>query len=920
MIVRLLSIACLSTAAALTACSKPETPPGQEASAILSTTNSVQPSVRLDLPVQPPSARLPQGIAPLHYRLQLTIDPREDNFSGTAEIEVKLDAATDMFWLHGKDLEVSRATAILGEGNEVALQWEQASPTGVAKLTTEQLLPAGSLTLRLEYSAPFNTSLEGLYKVDQDTDAYAFTQFESTSARLAFPSFDEPAFKVNFDIQLTVPNAFSAITNTPLIAEAQAGDDWKTLTFATTKPLPTYLIAFAVGPFDIVEWVPIPANDLRHTALPLRGVTTRGKGDQISFALEHTADIVTAMEEYFDTPYPYAKLDIIAVPDFAAGAMENAGAITYREQLILLDEKSSVNQKRGYFVTHAHELAHQWFGNLVTPLWWDDIWLNESFATWNSYIVLDKLYPGENYRESLQNSASSVMRSDSLASARQIREPIDRHEDIGSAFNGITYQKGGGVLSMFESFLGHENFREGVRHYMKTFAFKNTTAHDFIGAIADANPQVNGEDLRAAFRTYIEQPGLPIVKADVQCSAAGVNLNISQQRYLPTGSKGSKDQTWIIPACVTVLQDDGAASQCFLIKDAQTSIALATEQCPKAVLPNTGGTSYYRWSLPSDQWLALLDSFEDLTVSEQISVANSLSAALNAGEISLADYLVSVEPLTRSKSWRVATAPRTDLYKIRDYVANDSDRAMLQEKMRTWYRPRLQQLNSLPELSEDEAQFRMLMMSTLALGSADEDMRKTLAAAGSSLSGWGGDMQMDPQAIDPNIRYIALLVGVEEYGKPFVDLLWAHFKVESDALLRQLMLGAMAHTDDPVAAAQMRERILSPELRDNEIRSIFNGQMGREANRKATWEWTKSNMDAVLERFPTWRKGTLPSQFATFCTLPEAADLEQTFAPIIEQLESGPRYLANTLESIRLCAAFVQLHQAETGMPVKTDT
>jgi alanyl aminopeptidase len=864
-------------------------------------------TVDLSLPEHPPTARLPEGIVPTHYTLHLEIDPRLDRFRGSATIDIELAAATSFLWLHGLDLNITSARAISG-GDSIELGWTQASPHGVAKLTAQSTLPAGQARLQFEYNAPFNTSLDGLYKVTKGEDAYAFTQFEATSARLAFPAFDEPAHKVPFDISLTVPEAFTAITNSPQINESAGTDGSKTLTFATTAPLPTYLVAFAVGPFDVVEWEPITANTLRPEPVPLRGITTRGKGDEIHFALENTADILTALEAYFDTPYPYAKLDIIAVPDFAAGAMENAGAITYREQLILLDDEAPVRQKRNFFVTHAHELAHQWFGNLVTPLWWDDIWLNEAFATWNSHVILDQLFPDEKYREALQNSASSVMRSDSLASARQIREPIERHEDIGSAFNGITYKKGGGVLSMFESFLGRENFREGIRHYMKVFAFGNTTAEDFIEAIAQANPQVDGDDLRAAFGSYIQQAGLPLVSAELTCDETGAHVLLHQERYLPTGSDGSTDQRWTIPVCVSALQDGLSSSKCFILRTETDSFDLDTERCPDAILPNTGGSSYYRWSLPPEQWMPLLQRFEQLSSNEQISVANGLSAAVNKGSMGLSDYLSAVPVIAGSRSWRVAMAPRGDLDKIREFVANAGERQILEAKIRQWYRPHFERLGALTDRSENEDQFLAKTMSILAREGNDSAIRARLVDAGAAYAGYNSDQKIHPEAADPNVRQLALVVAAEEIGKPYTDLLWRHFKKSDNAQLRQQLLLAMASNTDPAVAAIMRDRILSPDLKDNEIFYIYYGQMAHADNRQASWEWTQSNLWAVLERIPNWAKGRLPSNFGNFCSREQANDLENFFSPIIDSLVSGPRYLANTLESIRLCAAFVDLH------------
>jgi alanyl aminopeptidase len=859
-------------------------------------------------PTEPPPARLPAIAEPTHYTLQLHIDPRQERFSGYTEIAVTLAQTTDSLWLHGDDLAVSQASAILPNGEVRELEWQQSTPYGVAKLTASAPLPAGELTLTFRYDAPFNTNLEGLHTVEQGGEKYAFTQFEATSARLAFPSFDEPAFKVPFDVELTVPADYTGIANTPQIAEQSNAEGFKTLTFATTKPLPTYLIAFAVGPFDVVEWEPVPASELRATPLPLRGITTRGKGEQIRYALENTAAIVLEMEDYFGAPHPYAKLDLIAVPDFSAGAMENAGAITYREQLILLDENASVRNKRSFFVTHAHELAHQWFGNLVTPMWWDDIWLNESFATWNAYIILDALYPDQNYRDSLQNNAASVMDNDSLASARQIREPITRHEDIGSAFNGITYRKGGGVLSMFEAFLGRDKFRDGIRQYMKTHAWGNTTAHDFIGAIADANPQVNGDDLRAAFMSYIEQPGMPVLSATLNCSDNLPTLTLQQQRYLPAGSTGSSDQTWVIPACFSLFVDGEVSNQCELISGAEQRLQLNNETCPQAVLPNTGGASYYRWALPPAQWQALLENFDSLNTSEQISVANSLKAALDSGSITLPDFLQSAATITASSSWRVALAPRDPVYKLIKHGSNPEDAAALRQLLGDWYRPQLNALNALPELTQDQQQFRMLMMSTLAMGAEDAQMRADLTAIAKQYTGYDSDKQLHPEAVDANMVYISLLAAINELGKPFADHLWQLFLASDNAQVREDLLLALGESADTDVAAAMRERILSPELMDNEIFYIYYNQMDRPEHQQALWQWTRDNLDAVLARIPAWRKGHVPNLFRDFCSTGAADELEAAFAPMIDTLESGPRYLANSLETIRLCASFVDLH------------
>lgn len=859
-----------------------------------------------------PDGLLPSGVSPLHYQLHLVVDPGQERFSGQADIRTALDAETSAIYLHGRSLNILEAKAVLDNGQSIPLGWEQLTEGGVVHLTAESPLPAGEVTLSFSYQAPFNTSLEGLYKVNKTDLDYAFTQFEATSARLAFPAFDQPGFKVPFDVQLTIPEDLVGITNTPQVSEAAAEAGWKTLTFATTKALPTYLVAFAVGPFDVVEWESIPATELRKEEIPLRGVTTRGRGDEIRYALKYTAEILLEMEDYFDTAYPYAKLDIIAIPDFASGAMENAGAITYREQLVLLDESASVFEKYNYFYTHAHELSHQWFGNLVTPVWWDDLWLKESFATWHGHITLDALYPNDHYLDALFNGSAWAMNEDSLASARRIREPIVHHEDIGAAYDGITYAKGGGVLAMFEEFLGAENLRNGIRHYMNKYAWKNTTAEDFIEAITEANPQVDGEVLQEAFRSFIEQAGVPELDMALDCDGERPELRLSQRRYLPLGSQGSADQSWTIPACVTLFTEEGPKQQCFIAKGTTQSVALNEERCPEALLPNSNGSSYYRFNLPGDQWQSLLQRFDDMDTREQISVAGSVIASVNAGKMEMDDFLAAAPIIAGSDSWRVAIKPRANISTLLDYGSTEEQKALLRSLLTQWYRPQLEQLNALESLSPDQNQYRMFMVSTLALRARDEALLQELTEMAKRYTGFGGDEKINPQSTDANYAYIALLAGVERLGKPFTDLLWKQFLAEENVTLRERHLDALARSKDPEVAAKLRDAILSPEVAVNEFGYIISGQMDGPHNQQAMWQWMQENFDAVIARIPTWQKGRAPGYFDSFCSDEDAEAVEALFSPVIAGYESGPRYLAKSLERIRLCAAYVERYGQPT--------
>ena len=410
------------------ACSEKETIPKEQAIPVISI---IKESVKYTDSI--PTGRLPSTVRPISYNMKLTIDPDQESFSGHNEIRIHSDVETSHIFLHGKDLNVEKVQIRTPGGHVINATYTQVHETGIVKISMDGILPKGKSSIIFDYDAPFNTALEALYKVNDDGKNYAFTQFEAVSARLAFPSFDEPAFKTPYEISMVIKNEHKGFTNTPQIGETDLGNGMRELKFATSKKLPTYLVAFVVGDLDVVEWADIPANEYRKTSLPLRGIATKGKGQKLKYALENTHKIVNSLEDYFRVPYPYEKLDIVAVPDFAFGAMENAGLIIYREQLLLFEEENmSLNQMRRYVNVHAHELAHQWFGNLVTPIWWDDIWLNEAFATWMAYSSNDNIFPEQKFRQALMGRALGAMSNDSLVSARQIRQPILSNDDIDS--------------------------------------------------------------------------------------------------------------------------------------------------------------------------------------------------------------------------------------------------------------------------------------------------------------------------------------------------------------------------------------------------------------------------------------------------------------------------------------------------------
>ena len=869
-----------------------------------------------------PKGQLPETVTPTHYNLHLTVLPEDQRFSGEVGIDVKLAQASTLIWLHGQDLAVQSAKIVVG-GRAIEATYEEIPQSGgVAKLTSDETLPAGPARIEIVYTAPFNRQLEGLYRSDEGGDSYAFSQMEPISARVAFPSFDEPRFKTPYDIKLTVRQAHVAVSNTPSINEEKLSNGLKTITFSTTKPLPTYLIAFAVGPLDVVEWKPIRKTEIRDVEIPLRGITARGKGAQIKYALENTEALLVILENYFGIPYPYEKLDLIAATDFSAGAMENAGAIVYREPLMLFDANPSLAQKRRYALTHAHELAHQWFGNLVTPAWWNDIWLNEAFATWMEYRTAQEWNPKGEYDRLSVTGSLGAMGIDSWQSARQIAQPILSNDDISNAFDDITYEKGGGVLSMFERYYGAEQFRKGVKLHMQRYRFGIATSKDFLQSIADANNDTKGV---AAFLTFLNQPGVPVVRSELKCSKSGTTLSVTQSRYAmasATANRTRAEQQWKIPMCVSYGKGTERNQTCDIAAERTSKISLKTDQCPTWVMPNADGAGYYRFALNDAQWDALVTNAAHLNEKEILAALDSLDAELSAGQLGVDKYLGRMKALVRAKGelppWDIAAAPLSRLAWIKNSLLSEgAQRNALQDFVAELYGPAYDKLGLEPNSDLDKTnpiqatQLRTRIVGVMAVQARRADVRAELAKRGMAFLGLGADGKINLNAIDAGLVDVALSVAVQEKGTPVVQAILAHLKTERSAVTRSRMLGALNSSTDKTIAAQARALALDPTLRGNEVPIMLYGSVREPTNTADGWAWYKTNFDAIAARIPPNDRGQLAAIGGQFCSKSERDDYAAIFAGRIESMTGGPRTMAQTLEQIDACRTLVDQQRSK---------
>jgi len=861
-----------------------------------------------------PFGKLPLGVTPTAYDLHLVVTPASDRFSGTVRISAVLDQDSHLIWLHGQGLDVEESYILDGDGTRVSATYNEVRNTGLVKFEAGELVKSGEIELIIKYSAAFNTSSEGLYKSVSGDQNYIYTDLQPLDARRFFPSFDEPRFKTPFTISVDIPTTDIAVSNTPIEKNTVLANNSQRIEFQQTKPLPTYLIALAVGDFDVVNWNPIPANDIRSAPIPLRGIAPKGEGEKFHYALKHTEAMIKILEEYFGIPYPYAKLDLVAPSVFLSGGMENAGAIFYRKEFILMDEKPSIYQLRTFASIHAHELAHSWFGNLVTPAWWDDIWLNESFASWMSAKVLNTWRSEEFNDRNTIRQGNRAKGGDQLISARQIRQPVKNNNDIVSAFDSITYSKGASVLSMIERYMGPEAFRAGIHNFLSQNAHGVSTADSFFTAITQAadNPNV-----LQAFRSFIEQPGTPHVSADWTCNSGDISVTLTQSRSLPLGTRGKFDKLWSIPMCLAYGSDKKRSSLCVLLTEEKQKIKLPTNSCPAWILPNADGAAYINFSLPSEGWRGVIENKHQLKPSETLSVISSMSAAYSAGTVSTSQLLDMAKTAAISPNWDVAKSPMQALRRIKLFVLPESEQSTAKAIMRKMYGPALAQFDiskaalAKDEVTSNQALLRGSLIRFMALDAEDPELTDRLSALGQAYVGHGTDNRLHKDVLHPNLVRNALTMATQDIGLPFVDILINHLKPDIDITFRQNIIAALGYQTNDALRERVWSLILDPSTRKSVASQLLRNQGRRVANRGPLFEWITENYDQLLTRIPRSHHAWLVWRASNFCDNSARDRIETFFSPKVKSLQGAPRALRNVLERIEICTAINKTQQRD---------
>jgi alanyl aminopeptidase len=851
----------------------------------------------------PPKLRLPGDVQPLLYALDLTLDPAQDGYSGKISIDVEVNRPAQTIWLNATGLKITKAQVgpnpaqvVDGGRDFIGLQLARAAEPGKARID-------------LEFTGTYRKNdVEGLFKQSDAGSDYIFTQFEPISARQAFPCFDEPGYKVPWKVTLRVPKGQGAFSNTPIASQTEEGG-MTVVRFGETKPLPSYLVAMAVGPFDVVE-----GGRAGENKFPVRVLALKGRGSEAAYITSVTPKIIGALEGYFGMPYPYEKLDQVAIPiTVGFGAMENAGLITYMQTILLASpEYDTITRQRRAVGIITHELAHQWFGNMVTPAWWDDIWLNEAFATWTSNKIVAQLFPAWNIAASAVENKAKVEDLDQMMSARKIRQPIEEPGDIGNAFDGITYQKGAAVIRMFENYVGTDRFQRGVQAYLEKHMWGNATASDFLASISGAA----GQNIAPAFSKFLDRGGVPLLNVELKCDGKP-RLAVTQERSLPLGSKGSKDVYWPTPVCLRYEAGGKVSRQCVMVSDPKEEIPLKTEggTCPAWITANDGGTGYYHLLYGDDLQKKLVANSGKLSTPERVDLLRNTLAMLSSGRMPAGDALSLAREFRKGPAREIIAASMDIVRSVRKSVPPES-RASFAKMIREYFGEKAHELGWHSKQGES-ADAKLLRPEIVELVAGMGEDPKLAAEAKALALAW----LKNRKAVQPELVAPVLEVAAYHGDRELYDQLLAAAKASKVKRERGWIIEAIGNFRDPGIARSALGLMLTNELDVRELTPLLGYFQANPETERVPWEFVTANYDKLLPRLPsllgTGAGSILPTAGGSFCDEKGYAQVEQFFHDRIATISGGARTLAKVLETIQLCHARVPAQAPEVAQFLK---
>jgi aminopeptidase N/puromycin-sensitive aminopeptidase len=828
--------------------------------------------------------RLPEVARPENYKLSFTPDIDNAKFEAEETISLRILKPTSEITLNAVDIDfhdVSITSGGVTQKAKVSLEKEKE----MVALAVEKPLAAGTATVHITYTGILNSEMRGFYLGKDDQGCkYAATQFEATDARRAMPSFDEPDYKATFDITAVVPKGMAAISNQKVVSDTDGPGDKHTVRFATTAKMSDYLAALVVGNFEYVEG--------EADGIPIRVYATTGKKEMGKFALEVAGDILKYYDHYFGIKYPYGKLDLIGLPDFSAGAMENTGCITFREVILLIDEKQgSVDLKKTIASVIAHEMAHQWFGDLVTMKWWDDVWLNEGFATWMSSKPVEAIKPEWNADLDDVSGNGGTMNVDSLANTRPIHQPADTPAQIQELFDGIAYGKAAAVLRTLEAYLGEDTFRAGVNAYLRQHQYGNATAEDFW----DAQAKTSKKPVDKIMPTWVKQAGLPIINVKAQCSGGSTNVTLTQQRYYFDRAKLAEpnEQLWQIPLCLKGSSTGNGAAKCELLTKREETFALPG--CSTWVLANAGATGYYRVGYTPETVRALAtDAEAKLTPAERINLQNDIWASVRAGREPVGDYLAFAQGLQADRNRAVLEDVLGRLNYIGQYLVSDSDR----EGYRTWLRsflgPALKDVGFEPKPGESDEQrtLRARVLNSLGYDARDpEVLAEARKIADKAIA--------DPSSVDHELAGGAINLAAINGGSDFYEKLMTGLKNPKSPEEYYIYFFTLPQFTDSKLLQRTLDFSIGPDVRSQDALQLVTSVLANPAGQQLAWDFIRQHWTELEKAGGPFASAQVVGATSVFCDAGLRDQVTDFFTA--HKVEAAERTYRQSIERINNC-------------------
>ena len=829
--------------------------------------------------------RLSTFIKPSFQQITLKVDPDSPTFSGETTITIDVTKATDTIGFYQKGLNILQAYLTNGDSripltvtsHDYDIQYGKA----------DQNIAAERYTLHIIFDGEFNTSSDGMYLSKFEGLNYVFTQFEDMYARQAFPSFDEPGFKIPYQVTIMSPEKHTVLSNT-LVKSRTVKDGWQTVEFNKTKPMPTYLVALAVGELD--------SYDIPNLSVPGKIYTPKGQSHRTKFAAKHTAGILQNLESYFGSSYPYEKLDFVAVPNFTFGAMENVGLVTYRSSLLLLEDEPRLAEQSSTLNVIAHELAHMWYGNLVTMAWWDDLWLNEAFASWMASKVMMDLYPEQNFKDRLVQEGA--FGPDASPTVKPVKKVVISQTDVMDGL-GLNYSKGESILQLIESMVGEKAFQKGIQTYMKNNAFSNAQADDLwevLSTVADF-------DVPAMMKTYLEQPSYPLVEF-------AANGEISQSRYRLKGAE-VEDQTWIVPLAISYKKNGEISRTNLFLNEAKTTVTELAEA--DWIFPNENAMSYMRWKVSAKQLSALLDDISVLNVREKKSLLYNTEALFSAGEIELGEMMSVMDALVDDSDPVIGRAVVATMGDFLYLVDKDNEAIFGQfvaKKLTPWFE-RLG-VEDQPNDSTDTTRLRGSvygMLSRYANTTKVEQVSAELA----------NRYLADPTTVPRSIATRALRNMARFSDQDWFTKLKDFYVANTDANIRGTISRAMIFTDEQKITKTLDFALSEHVSPANTITNVYTAMSSLD-DQTMFYVWLDKNFDALSKKMPAYHMARMPEYFSSSCDADNIKLAEKFYADKKANFDGMARSYDKAIYSANQCLSLKETNQVNFNRYLKIAT